>query len=262
MLGKLLKYEWKATAKIFVPLYIASFIITVLTRIFTSLPMFKSGVLSLFSNMFTLFFIFMSIALFVVAFVAVIYRFYKNMLTDEGYLMHTLPVTPAQHILAKGIVSFCWVALSFIVFFLSLFILLITPEGWNHLVEVFRELPVLILNYNMLPLPALIIEFIFILIASLIYYILFVYASFAIGQLFTNRKLIGAFAAAIILNVVSQVISFAAFIPFINTQINGVNDVYRAVQPIMLMSMALVIIQSVAYFIITRYVLKKKLNLQ
>lgn len=35
-------------------------------------------------------------------------RFYKNLLGDEGYLMFTLPATPAQHLLAKLTVGVGW----------------------------------------------------------------------------------------------------------------------------------------------------------
>ena len=37
-----------------------------------------------------------------------IVRYYRNLYGDEGYLMNTLPVTPAQHVWAKLICAFLW----------------------------------------------------------------------------------------------------------------------------------------------------------
>ena len=44
-------------------------------------------------------------------------RFYKNLYTDEGYLMHTLPVTPRQLLVSKLTVGSLW---SFLVTILTL----------------------------------------------------------------------------------------------------------------------------------------------
>ena len=45
----------------------------------------------------------------------ILQRFYKNLLSGEGYLMHTLPVRPWQHIASKLIAAVVWTVLSFFV---------------------------------------------------------------------------------------------------------------------------------------------------
>ena len=53
------------------------------------------------------------VGLSVLSVVVVVVRFYQNLISDEGYLSFTLPVTAAQHIAAKlaaGIL-FAWAAL-------------------------------------------------------------------------------------------------------------------------------------------------------
>lgn len=52
------------------------------------------------------------VGLMVTSVVVAAQRFYKNLLGDEGYLMFTLPATPAQHLLAKLTVGVGWSAAS------------------------------------------------------------------------------------------------------------------------------------------------------
>ena len=63
------------------------------------------------------------IALVAATVIIVILRFYKGLLGDEGYLMHTLPVKPWQLITSKGLVAAGVVLLSIIVAMVSLAIL-------------------------------------------------------------------------------------------------------------------------------------------
>ncbi len=55
-----------------------------------------------------------------------IQRFNKNLLSDEGYLMHTLPVKPWKHIASKLLASMLWMIGSVVVALIS--ILVITYE--------------------------------------------------------------------------------------------------------------------------------------
>lgn len=50
-----------------------------------------------------------------IAFVLVIWRYYKNLYSPEGYLTHTLPVHPSQLLWSKLLVGFVWTALSYLV---------------------------------------------------------------------------------------------------------------------------------------------------
>ena len=47
-------------------------------------------------------------AVFIVAFILMLQRFYKNLLGDEGYIMFTLPASVHQHVWSKLIVSAVW----------------------------------------------------------------------------------------------------------------------------------------------------------
>ena len=76
----------------------------------------------------------------ILAFVLMIYRFYKNLMTDEGYLMFTLPVTTGQLIWSKMIVSAVWLlataAMDVLSMFISVFdlsLIHISTQNWQTL---------------------------------------------------------------------------------------------------------------------------------
>ncbi|TQW45448.1 ABC transporter permease, partial [Clostridioides difficile] len=109
MLGKLLKYELKASGRIFIPLYIAILIVAVFNGIFMNTNILQVqgiGILVLTS---------LFMALGVLTIVVTIQRFRKNLLGDEGYLMFTLPVSTSSLILSKCITALIYAVLSFIV---------------------------------------------------------------------------------------------------------------------------------------------------
>ena len=129
MLGKLLKYELKRSARKFFPLVVGYMIVSL---IFSLMLNYGDSVRS--SN-FLVLFIAVCIAygiavvsLFIVGFTISLTTFHKTLFTDEGYLMLTIPVKPYYHIFTKFISSVIWSAASMIVFVLSL--LLIDPTEY------------------------------------------------------------------------------------------------------------------------------------
>lgn len=129
MLGKLLKYELKRSARKFFPLVVGYMIVALIFSL-----MLRYGE-SVKSPNFLMIFIVVCIAygiavgaLFTVGFTISLTNFHKTLFTDEGYLMLTIPVKPYYHIFTKFISSVIWSAASMIVFVLSL--LLIDPTEY------------------------------------------------------------------------------------------------------------------------------------
>lgn len=129
MLGKLLKYELKRSARKFFPLVLGYMIVALIFSL-----MLRYGE-SVKSPNFLVIFIVVCItygiavgALFTVGFTISLTNFHKTLFTDEGYLMLTIPVKPYYHIFTKFISSVIWSAASMIVFVLSL--LLIDPTEY------------------------------------------------------------------------------------------------------------------------------------
>ena len=151
MLGKLLKYEFKATARMYFPLYLAVLLLALLGRLSIGgnilnaaqvLESYGEGGGGLFSTFLgalaAIALVFYGLGLlgaYVVHFVITIQRFWKSLMGDEGYLMFTLPVSVDQLLWSKAIAAAVWGAATFLVVVLSVFVLAFQP--W--LAEAFRE---------------------------------------------------------------------------------------------------------------------------
>lgn len=101
MLVKLMKYEFRATARYYLPIYAALAIVSLLSLAARDGEGFAGALVAITYALLVL-------ALIVIAIVATVLRFYKNLLCAEGYLMFTLPVTAGQNILGKLIPAVCW----------------------------------------------------------------------------------------------------------------------------------------------------------
>ena len=120
MLGKLIKYEMKSQGFMYAGIYIVVMILSIVTfgayKINTAMggnPVFSTiyrfavagAVIAL-------------IVMFIITLVMSILRYRNNLLKDEGYLMHTLPVSAASLHFSKMIASIIWFAADFIVLML------------------------------------------------------------------------------------------------------------------------------------------------
>lgn len=148
MLGRLLKYELRATARLYFPLYLAVLILAALGRVSffdTTWTWYVSGGYVPSKNSFRwadgplgdligtvisfiLFaYVLMVLGAFVVHFIITIQRFWKNLLGDEGYLMFTLPVSADAILWSKAISALIWTVATLLVVALSVFILVGHP---------------------------------------------------------------------------------------------------------------------------------------
>ena len=144
MLGKLMKYEFKATSRMLLPINGAMLLFALINRLFMELNFFQTGnmAISALATVMAVMYVMVIIAAFVITLIVIIQRFYKNLLTDEGYLMFTLPVKAHSHITSKGIVAFVWYLASFVVCALSIFILVVDQNVIDGLSQFFTvELP-------------------------------------------------------------------------------------------------------------------------
>ena len=119
MLNHLLDYEFKATRRTYGGLYMALLVVAVLLGLSMRGLVEKSDALAAPVAILSLVYGSLLVAMVAVLAVTIIQRFAKNLLGREGYLMHTLPVTPRQLIGAKLISALAWVLLSLVVFLVS-----------------------------------------------------------------------------------------------------------------------------------------------
>lgn len=260
MLGKLVKHEMKATSRILSPLFLILFVLSILDRIVLNLGIFE-GALAVIPVFVTVAYVIAIVAVIMVTFMIMIIRFYKNLLSDEGYLMFTLPVKSSELINSKLIVASFWTLLSVIAVLISL-IIVFAKQGFagdvQELISLIKaELDMALGGGSAL----LIIELIVMTLLSLINNILMIYVSIAIGQLFNGRKVIGSFGAYIAISMVIQlvvtIILLLAGLTF-GESFTELNAIPQLVFPISILY--LLILNGIFYFV-TDFIFKKKLNL-
>ncbi len=114
MLGKLIKYDVKATAKTMLPIYLAMVILTVLFSLMIKLR-FDEGLL--FTGVAVLFGVAVMGSAFATLVISV-HRYITGLLKSEGYLSFALPVKTWQHIASKVVNALIWSILQGAAFFL------------------------------------------------------------------------------------------------------------------------------------------------
>lgn len=127
MLGKLFKYEFKNTYKLMFIIYGVMAFVTILGCIAMYGDSDPAGTENQLQEIFftaaMVFYVLGVFALFVVSYVYMCVHFYKTMYSDQGYLTHTLPVGQMSIFNVKLLVSLCWLMLSLIIMFVSIFAL-------------------------------------------------------------------------------------------------------------------------------------------
>lgn len=259
MLRKLTKHEFKATARYMLPLYLVLLVLTVLNRIMLNLDIYN-GILSFVSNTMMVFYIVSIVTVAIITLIIMIGRFYKNLVTDEGYLTFTLPVKVTEIVNSKIIIAVLWTIISVILIFASIIIVsstsltdlqYILKLGYEIIKDTFA-------NKSTLFITQLIILSFF----SLINKILQVYASVAIGQLVNGHRLIGSIVAFVIINTVTQVIpAIILFVGayFYGSSLDSVSSIPSLIFPI---TIIIILIFNFVFYYGTTYIFKNKLNLE
>ncbi len=266
---KLLKYEWKACARICLPLYGAMLLMSVVSAVMTTerAQDFMNGIPTAILGM--LYFA-MLVAVFVVTAVILIQRFYKNLLGDEGYLMFTLPVTVAQHIWSKVIVAVAICFLSGIVALLSMMIL---SANTNVIYEIGMMLGGL--GHAIAKEPNAIgymLEGILLLVLSTASAVLYIYLCMALGHLAKKHRVLMSVVWYFVLSTVAQFLLSFVLVGVVNGPMETLmHAVYNMVagmpqeavlHGVLLFFCVVTAIPGAICYAGTHYILQHKLNLE
>lgn len=266
MLRKLLKYEIKATARTYLPMYALLIVFALLNKFFMAV---NADYLKIPQIISMSVFVVIIVGISVMTLVVTIQRFDKNLLTDEGYLSFTLPVKAHSHIDSKMIVSLMWTALSIIVSFVSIFVMAVNEQTIVVIKQAFNNLAEAINIIGPASYVIFLEAFLFVIIATL-GCIITIYAAITLGNMSSKHKLLAGIGAYIGFGVIEQIISSIILTSFgggIERYFRSLNTatvpiVVNAVQLIMLGAIVFYLIFGVAYYFLTNWMLKKKLNLE
>lgn len=265
MLAKLMKYEVKATARYFLPLYGA---ILVLSTIM-GLRGFKKSWLPFLEFILPTALGLAFVGLFVMTLIMVVKRFDANLLSDEGYLMFTLPVKTHALIQSKALVSLLWILASSFVFLLSIGLLIWREENVGFIL---REIPALLGRFPM----------VFLILANILMgalnFLLMVYASLALAQAraITRNRILGGTIVFIVLSIIFNVVETVIFTvsgfflrssAWVNNLVQSLESaeaatIINSLTVIFLFSLVYLLVKNVLLYFLTHYFLDHQLNLE
>lgn len=259
MLGKLMKYEFKSTARTFLPIYGALLATALVTRLMMwgdagSVSMSGNFAYNLISVLVVFLFIALLVATFALSLIVTLQRYYKNLLGEEGYLSMTLPVKPWQHIASKLVVSSVWYIASSVVAMLSFFILMMSRNFFSEFTRVFGQVFSMI-DWNFDTVMGT-VEVIVLLVVSMACGILMLYASMSLGQLTNKSRKLASFGWFLGLMFAMQMLT--GFLTRAFTGMLGHISFHGAAWYSIILCLAF----SAAFFFLSNYMLSKKLNLE
>ena len=274
MLGKLLKHEFKATARTMLPMFGVVVLLSVLANLgFAQIADAENGALDILFGLFIFAFFLGLFTMGVMAMVVMIQRFYKNVLGDEGYLTLTLPVNVHEIVWSKLIVSFVWFLATGLIAMAAVFIAVFTLT-YTELGEMFQNMPsfgeMLRLFFEKtsitpLQLTGAIAQFAAMIILSSLTTCLHFYAAMALGHSFSNNKVL---LSVVFFIAISFVFSFVSSLLVIFVEglamtvtVEAGSSVMTTLQELSLGSMIYTLIEGVILYLLTTYCLKHRLNL-
>ena len=228
MLAKLLKYDFKAMFKIFLPLWGVLLVVSGINRLFSGAGLNAEEGLGLVNSLMVLLYVLLIMAVMVVTTVIIIARFYQGLLKDEGYLMFTIPVKPWQLVASKLISAVVISMLSVLVAIVSVLIIASYQGFFYDLTQVWEVLGTMTPNANGLAILSVVSVFV-----GLICAVSQVYASMALGHLAGSHRVGFAVLAFIVLSMawstVGTVIGLFGY-PDVTTSLTTVTTQSDAVQ--------------------------------
>ncbi len=294
MLGKLFKHEWKASIRVYGLLYILAAIFTVAVILYNQV--FKNfaegleskwlqGILVSIESVLVIGYVLVLLAVNILTFIYLIYRFYQTMVCDEAYLTHTLPVTTGQLIIVKSVMAFCFQILSIIITIISILSLVMASGEWNAMISEFSHIIQGIKESGFWcgNLAITIILGVLLIIVSSFFGIFTYYMCICAGNLFHSHKLLGSVVVYFIFQFVMNILSvllvifgmwtvekrlkhmggFTENAYMLDEWISSIQppEILSFVNSYLFLGFLIIAAGTTILFFVSRYLLKNKLNL-
>ncbi|MBR5931434.1 MAG: hypothetical protein IKZ95_05340 [Lachnospiraceae bacterium] len=272
MVGKMIKYDFMSFFRLIFPVQIIIIGLAGLNRIVQIFETQSSTYRTVFVSSIVLLSVACVVAA-VMSYVVAIVRFYQGLYSSEGYLSHSLPLTAAQHITSKLIVSILFELGTALAIFIAVNIATLGDVG----VELYKAGGYLLkqiygeVHFNMV---LYILEAIIFVIVALATGLLLMYFCISIGQLVNRKKILLAFGVLFGIYMLGQIIGT---IGIIVGPILVQNEAFRAflqnisdwfelhvTSGVHIIAWIMILLQAIfgfIYFLITERIMTKRLNL-
>lgn len=283
MLKKLYKYDWKSVSLLLLILHGVLLVYTLIGRIGMGFAMTEkfdvqlgtsaSRFFEMASALYIMGYVLFIFAIMIATFVYLASRIQKSLFSDEGYLTHTLPVTPAKLLWSKIFIFWTWTVIDVVCVAASVFMLVTYKETLPSIGRFFQDVFRLATGYYgindqifmFLTLFAFIIEAFGFFTTLLLF-------SVCLGNLFKSHKVLGAVVSFFGINIGVSILNslLLLLIPSLNpfavtvtvsaeeaTTVSG----STLGTPMMIFSIIWGLVFSIIFFLGSRYIMSKKLNL-
>ena len=276
MLKKLFKYEWRSVSTLLFIVHGALLIYALIGRIgyqiYFSRFVSDSGstVMGITTMFYVIVYVFGIMAVLLMTMLYLAMHIQKSFFSDEGYLTHTLPVSPTQLLLSKMFIYWIWTILDIIFVVISIGILLINKETWPAFTHVFREMWNTLSSLsgfsnvvnNIIYLLSLFVDFFCFSTGLLIFAI-------CLGSQFKTHKVMGSVLSfvgiVIISNIVNLIITGATLPGGIGSTLmvtSAASEVSTTINYSYIAQTIWYLLAGIFFFLGSRYILSKKLNLE
>ena len=251
MLGKLIKYDFKAMFRSLYPIYVALIALTIVFSLMVKFN-FDQGLL------FTIFAFLFVAALngsIIACVFLVVTRFSHGLLKNEGYLSFALPVSTAKHIVAKVINAIIWAFIEGLMLCVCLLIMGIVMGSIKEVALFFREV---IEAFGLIEEEVLVtaLQIIVFLILEMIASVCLIYAAMAVGHLFSKNQKMMAVAFLIVVCVLRSFL----WVGLVDLTENVAVYTHTVVDDLILIIPP--IIFAAIYAFVTWFILDRRLNLE
>lgn len=277
---KLLKYEFRALWRVFIPFWAAILALGILNG-FTLRRMLETPMGATVSLGILVAYVVAVIAVQVVAFVFMINRFYKGLLQDNGYLVFTLPVSTDAILWSKAVAAVLLFSGTTICCVASL-LLQIRDLPLDSLWQAGAELGQYLTSGGVAIVIACGVVCLLILVTSVFAVVFQCYLSMSIGHLANKGRGVLSVLAFIGINIAEStlrnmltldLISFEPVSTFLFKEMNRYVSMIQGTPEqvasalgmlllVLLVVLLLVVIEGLIYFLFTRLILNRRLNLQ
>lgn len=260
MLGKLLKYDFRTLGKKIIPLFLGLIVLALFTKGFYLIAG-DNVILSIPKGFITTIFVIGLIVIPLMTFIQGITIFYQNLIKDEGYLTHTLPVKKSSIVLSKCIAANVFLLISAIVSIVAFFIVFYSPSLWNTICDITNQI------FKIYDSFTVIIMIVTSALGFLMQYFMFTLA-IALGQLQNTKKGMYSVVYGLVLYTLTQIITSVFLLGYMVVDPNLMDKLTQQIPPVgalnMLLFISLIatILFCFLFYYATVYIFNKKLNLE
>ena len=268
MLGKLMKYELRATSRTMLPLFLLTLLLSVFTRMSTAVVQHTHTNITESLNMLLIFaFVLALVGTAVFSVILMVMRFRNNLMTDEGYLMFTLPVSVHQLLWAKLLVSMLWFVAVFCVDALAILLAIYEDGMLAGLPEFIRSAFENMDRYYAVNGLLYMLEFLGVLLVSMVTACLLFYAPISIGNSFATHKTLLSVVFYFVIQTVLQIVTlfgFSASVELVTPLLTPaiLDSTIKTAHLLFTSLFVYELVIGAILYVLTWFMLRKKLNLQ